>query len=260
MGSEDNWNKLWERLDSSDRSVQDLGSKISSLELKFMTSLAAQEKHHQEDILEIRKDIDLIKNDLKKELVEAKNKTNDLEQYTRNWCLRFIGLSVPQEWEKNIGNVNAAILTVWNRVIAPILRQVVSEGRFGLKELPDMKTVIENGHKLGSGKGSLPPPLIIRFTRREYRDIIIQNRKLAPAPSDAEVTAGVSKIRIVEDLTHVNHQRLQDLIKDDRISSAWTIQGKFRFILKDDDKKEIIHCRGSTFNIEESVAKLNMQS
>ena len=258
--NDENWNKLWEKLDSTDRKVEDLGSKISSLELKFTASLAAQERRHQEDIKDIRKDIEFIKNDLKKELAEAKNKTNDLEQYTRNWCLRFIGLSVSPEMETNIGNVNAAILTVWNRVIAPILRQVVSDGRFGLTELPDMKTVIENGHKLGSGKGLLPPPLIIRFTRREYRDMIIRNRKFAPAPSDAEVTAGVSKIRIVEDLTHVNHQRLQDLIKDDRISSAWTIQGKFRYILKDDSKKEIIHCRGSTFNIDESVAKLNMQS
>ena len=92
---------------------------------------------------------------MKKELAEAKNKTNNLEQYTRNWCLHFIGLSVPPDMESNIGNANAAILTVWNRVIAPIFRQIVSEGLYGLKELPDMKSVIENGHKLGGGKGSL---------------------------------------------------------------------------------------------------------
>ena len=119
-----------------------------------------------------------------------------------------------------------------------------------------MNYVLENGHKLGKGKGSLPPPIIIRFTRREYRDLVIRHRKYLPDPSTAEVAAGVEKLRVVEDLTHTNHHRLQELIRDPRVEKAWTIQGKFRIILKDDPNKDIIHCRGSIFNVDELVLKV----
>ena len=256
MTNEENWRKLFERLDESDKKFSDLSDKITALDSKFNLALEKQEKRHQEDVNEIKKDIENLKNVFKKDLLEANNKTNELEQYTRNWCLRFIGVSIPTNLEKNVGHVRAALQTVWDRIILPILQQVVSDGVSGLDEVPDMMNVLENGHKLGRGKGTLPPPIIIRFTRRDFRDMVIRHRKYLPIPTTAEIAAGVEKFRVVEDLTHTNHQRLQELIKDPRIEKAWTIQGKFCLILKDDINKDIIHCRGNVFNVDELMKKI----
>lgn len=188
----------------------------------------------------------------------ANEKNNSLEQYTRTWCVRLYGVAVDRTRENAVGPVKAAMEAAYNTVIQPILVKVADRDREagGLDSVPSITECIENAHKLGkdfikNGK-TLPPCIIVRFMKREIRDIVIKNRKFAPAPSKEQKDNGVEMFRVVEDLTRLNHQRLQSLIEDNRVEKVWSIQGKFRLILKDDVKKTVINCRGAKLQMVQS--------
>ena len=75
---------------------------------------------------------------------------------------------------------------VYNTFVRPVLEEIVNKGNTALTSVPGLLDCIENSHKLGkelsrNGK-TLPPCVIVRFMRREIRDLVIKNRKLAPLP------------------------------------------------------------------------------
>ena len=137
--------------------------------------------------------------------------------------------------------MKVAMEAVYKTIVRPVLQEVIDSGGSGLTSVPDHTECIENSHKLGKGfvknGKTLPPCLIVRFMKREIRDIVICHRKFVPPPSEQQVSAGVTKYRVVEDLTHTNYARLKELIEDDRVEKVWTIQGQFRLVLKSDPKK-----------------------
>ena len=248
---EQNWKKLWERLDKTDSNICDLGRKINSLDTKFSQGLAQLEEKHDKDIKNIKEDIEKVKSDINTALAAS----NDVEQYNRSWCIRIFGISVPEDLEKEVGHVKATLQTVWDRVVGPILQEIVEKETGDLEEVPNLVNVLENGHRLGRVVPDLPPPpIIVRFTRRDLRDLVIKNRKLAPKLSEEEVNAGF-KFGIVEDLTSSNYKHLKALIDDPRVDKVWTIRGKFKVILRDDTKKKIFNCPGYV-NVDELVKKI----
>ena len=93
-----------------------------------------------------------------------------------------------------------------------------------LDNVPDITECIANSNKLGKGfvkKGqTLPPCLIVGFMKRDIRDIVIRHCKFVPPPSEQQVSAGVTKYRVVEDLSHTNYARLKELIEDDRVGRS----------------------------------------
>jgi hypothetical protein len=52
-----------------------------------------------------------------------------------------------------------------------------------------------------------------------------------PSPTDAERAAGINRFANVEDLTSVNAKRLKEYRDDSRVSRAWTVDGRIRFVL-----------------------------
>ena len=110
---------------------------------------------------------------------------------------------------------------IYKTIVRPVLQEVVDSGGSGLTSVPDLMECIENSLKLGKSfvkKGkTLPSCLIVRFMKREIRNIVIRHRKFVPPPSEQQVSAGVTKYRVVEDLTHTNYARLKELIQDDRV-------------------------------------------
>ena len=74
-------------------------------------------------------------------------------------------------------------------------------------------------------------------------------------PNKDQKDAGVEKLRVVDNLTHLNHERLKGLIADRRVNKVWTIQGRFRRILNDDEEKTVINCKSSLVDVEDLVKK-----
>ena len=133
-------------------------------------------------------------------------------------------MSISGEREGEVGPVRAAMEAVYNTFVRPVLEEIVNKGNTDLTSVFGLLDCIENSHKLGkelsrNGK-TLPPCVIVRFMRREIRDLVIKNRKLAPAPGPTLVADGVTMFRVVEDLTHLNYERLKRIIADERVDSG----------------------------------------
>ena len=194
-------------------SEKTLGEKISGLETKYDNALREQEERHKNEMQELRKELDEIRQlvegksdivtlsnkaaesvveklatnqhkNLEKQVLVANEKANANEQYARNWCLRVYGVTIPKEDVAKVGHSRAAKEAVYNAVIFPIFNKLAEKGDTDLSEVSSAGAIIENCHAVGkeiSKDGKvLPPPIIIRFMRRDIHDLIIRNRKLLP--------------------------------------------------------------------------------
>ena len=77
-----------------------------------------------------------------------------------------------------------------------------------------------------------------------------------PSPSDREKSSGTKKFVIVEDLTAPTYKKLQELLGDDRVEKAWSVDGHLRFILTGNDKtvKKVKSVFDSTEQIIDSAS------
>ena len=184
------------------------------------------------EVLELREQVGSITKELKK----CKREINDREQYARSWSVRVFGLNVTEEEEKKLGKDVAVMQAAYDKVFKPIL--VGAQSRGLITTVPEMSSLLENGHQIGKqikDKNGvlLPRPCILRFSARYMRNMVLKNKKtFMPKPSHAEIARGVSKFSISEDLTSSNYTMLKNLIKDSRVDKVWTIDGSIRFNLQ----------------------------
>ena len=143
----------------------------------------------------------------------------------------------------------------YEKIFKPILQAAKDKGE--IEVVPQAYYgVLENGHKLsyakGKGTSSKPAPCILRFSSRFTRNTVLRNRREhMPKPSTAEVAAGISKYQIFEDLTKSNFSLLKSMMDDERIHRAWTIDGKLRFIRKDDPSKKVTVVKEYSSTVDE---------
>ena len=72
-----------------------------------------------------------------------------------------------------------------------------------------------------------PPPIIIKFVSPAIRLIILKNKRTnIPQPTEGEKASGLKRFFMAEDLTTPTFRKLQELLKDERVSKAWTIGGE----------------------------------
>ena len=226
--------------------MDDIYNKLANLETKLnqLANLEAKLNTICEDIRTRDQKIENLESEvrmLRKENMEAKSSLNDREQYARSWSVRVTGLTVTQEDEEKLGKDRAVMKKAYEKVIKPILIAAKENGQ--IDTVPTAwYSALENGHKLltRNKNSNLPPPCIIRFSSRFLRNAVLRNKKKhCPQPTAAEVTAGVKKYSITEDLTKTNYTLLKALSDDERVEKTWTMDGKLRYIKKNDPSKKV---------------------
>ena len=181
------------------------------------------------DVSESKKpsELNVLIDNLTKDNRWCKLSLNNREQYVRNWCVRIVGLSVPQSYIDRYGVDGGCIRYVYERLIYPTLlcatpdeiKELGLDAVPQLDKVPEMFQVLENAHFLSSGPRSkknknliLPPVIIVRFNSRWLRNLFLRlKRNHMPKPTDAEVTAGITYYSVTPDLTSTNHHLLAKL-------------------------------------------------
>ncbi len=172
---------------------------------------------------------------------------NAREQYCRNWSLRFFGLNVAQGDIDDLGLDVACMVTVFNRIVKPVLKHADKKI---LPAVPEWFDVLENGHFVGKPQKSkknpsvyLPKPIIIRFTKRWQRNLFLRLKKdHMPSPTELELEAGVERFSATADLTTRNYKFVKLLSDDARVDKVWTLDGQIKFTLVQDlQTKKYVH-------------------
>jgi len=147
------------------------------------------------------------------------NDINELEQYSRRWCLEFKGIA----YEKN-ENTDQLIVQVANKI--------------GVTLHP---SDISISHHMAPSTPTHPNPnIIVKFLSRKVRDNIYSKRiKLKVA--NASLQQGHSKVFINESLTKQNRERFKkcnDFKKKAGYKYIWTKNG-LTYLRKDDASQTI---------------------
>ncbi len=74
-----------------------------------------------------------------------------------------------------------------------------------------------------------------------------------PSPTQEEKDIGIVRFSIVEDLTPQAYSKLKELIKEEAVEKAWTVNGRIKFLVRGSKK---IHTVISVYDqITEILAK-----
>ena len=172
------------------------------------------------------------------EIADLRNSLNDREQYVRNWSMRILNLEIPKDSEVDTRFVMNA---VYDTLLLPILEGALANG--DIDHVPDCNSLLETAHIL-PGKKDSAKPIIARFYSRYWRNLVFRNRKeFAPrevgnaATSTRTSTAKGARMRFpfFEDLTRATFKKLGDIKNQERVVSAWTVNGSIRFKIKDNN-------------------------
>lgn len=147
---------------------------------------------------------------------------NGLEQRGRMNSLRISGLPIPTH---AAGCPIKTCTEVYNRVLKPILVEAVRNG--DIASVPDCLQLIEYGHTLPGKKGDAPN-IIIRLSSRIFKLCIFKNKRKVLTGN-----ASMQGIYLNEDLTAINRRRLVETKSNPATQSAWTVNGKIKYTLKD---------------------------
>ena len=198
----------------------------------------------------------------KKDIVDLKSNVNDREQYNRSWSVRITGLQVTKEDEEKLGVSRAVMKTAFDKLIKPILTAAKAKG--AVETVPTAyHNCLENGHKIfrrpGRGRrgddgdgdeNPSPPQIIVRFCSRYIRNVVLMNKREAmPKPTMAEVTRGVQRYGLFEDLTARNYALLRAAIEDKRVKKVWTVDGRLKFTTEEDPDK--VNFLGNAASLDE---------
>ena len=154
------------------------------------------------------------------EIKELKNDANHRDQQARICDLRLFNFP-------GSGDETGLAAKVYE-LLKPVL--VAAKAKGDTQTVPQMGNVIADVFRAGRfspGKDKPPPPVIIKCVSPLIRLAILRNKKdNLPSPSEAEKEAGVKKFIITEDLTTPTYKKYRELLSDDRVQRAWTINGE----------------------------------
>ena len=170
-----------------------------------------------------------------KELKNMKIALNDRDQAAKHKNLRLLGFPVEAD-EKATDGGKSFTQRIYNSIFKPIFTAAVAKGDLDI--IPPCFSIIEKVYRIGkAADGARPPPILVIFSSPSARLAILRNKKNnVPAPSSAERDRGTKFYTIVEDLTPINHRFLLHLKAHESVLNAWTIEGRIRFIIRDEPK------------------------
>lgn len=173
--------------------------------------------------------------ELKKDLKAVKEVVNSHDQESRSLTVRIFGVPLSEEEKKSPNQNKSTAKTAYDRIIRPLL--TAAKANNDLDTIPQLANTIEESFRLGKGnkdkKGRpMPPPILVRLSSLKLKVAAFRNkRKSMPVPSDAETALGIQRFSLVEDLTPATFSKLRELRADERVSKAWTTEGRIKFIL-----------------------------
>jgi len=175
---------------------------------------------------------------MQKEMRRMKEQLNDSDQHSRTQFVRLFNFPMADD-DIAADSGRALANRVYDRILKPII--VAAKAKNDITTVPQCANVIEDIYRVGkpSMKDGVqrPPPIIIKLCTKQLRLAILKNKKTSiPSPSMQERTAGIKRFVLVEDLTPPNYKKLVELLGDDRIEKAWSVEGRLRFVLVGGDK------------------------
>ena len=175
---------------------------------------------------------------MQKEMKKMKEQLNDSDQQSRGQYIRLFNFPLAED--DNSADLGRALASrVYDRVLKPII--VAAKAKNEIATVPQCTNVIEDIYRVGkptTRDGVLrPPPIIIKLCSKQLRLAILKNKKASiPSPTTQERAAGIKRFVLVEDLTPPTYKKLTELLGDDRVEKAWSVEGRLRFVLMGNDK------------------------
>ncbi len=241
------------------RSKEDIQKIVKeAVEQALKTALEEPLKELKGLIADLRSQLDTEKSANKKlgdEVISLKLAVNDLQQGKRLKYLRTFGVNITEAEAREKGADEAICRKVYEKLLVPVLKGAVSKGL--ILEIPTMRQTLACGYKSGretvDGQGrSLPPPLVIKFVKKEVRD---RSKEFLPTTSSAEKAGGIKRFSLVEDLTRPTHQLFRELVADERVGAVWTVDGRIRCTRSGDGTNKVFKTTSPFTTVEELLKK-----
>jgi hypothetical protein len=172
---------------------------------------------------------------LEKEVKHLKEAANDRDQADKGRTVRLFGYPVTEE-ESSTDGGKTFQTKLYERIFKPCLTTAKNNG--DLPTVPQFTTAVEKIYRAGkSSNPDRPAPVVIKFTSESYRTAVLRNKKTSlPAPTAQEKASGARRFMVVEDLTPANFKMLKLLQGREEVSRVWSIEGKLRFTLLNNEK------------------------
>ena len=225
---------------------------LESLEVKIDTILRKMEELTalQIKVVELEDDVRVLNNKvsdlnstvakLNNEMTLLKEKDNDRDQQSRGNAVRLFGLAAGEE-EDATDPARALIKRVYDCIVKPVL--TAAKANKQLDSVPSLSNTIADAYRIkGKAKqvivGQPPPapsPIIVKFVSPAIRLAFLRNKRASlPAPSAAEIQAGVKRYSVVEDLTSTTYKKMRELADSLEVDKVWSIDGRLRYTVPGD--------------------------
>jgi len=237
--------------------ISSLESSVASVETKVDTIDSAFAAY--------RKETDARLDALQQELINVKISANNRDQLLRMKSVKLSGFPISDE-EKNASDVEKFLAKrVYDKILLPILTAAKEDG--ALDSVPTLAKTIDEVRRINawsppSASGSVPglgtkeraPPLVIvTLCSQPIRLAILRYKKEnIPSPSSVDRSLGTKGFFISEDVTPTTAKLLRDLLADERVDRAWTVEGRIRFIRSGDKNRRIFKVK-SVFDSVSSI-------
>jgi hypothetical protein len=158
------------------------------------------------------------------QMLELKDRVNNLEQHGRSFSIRVNNLPLDSTEEKDPPLV---IKKVYDTVFLPILKGAA--GKQVISSVPTCYEMVEMAHPL-PGKKDRPKPIIVRFFNRNLKAILFKHRKEF-APTIEDGSRKRYQFPFHDDLTRDTFSKMKQLQSDPRVDSCWSTGGTLRYKL-----------------------------
>jgi hypothetical protein len=187
-----------------------------------------------------------------KEILQLKDSVNFLNQQSRANSIRLLGFPVTED-EKHSTDVTKSLSTrVYDKILKPVL--TIAKAKGDLSTVPTMPNTIANIYRAGKLNSPKPPPIVISFSSSQTRLAVLRNkRNNLPTPSDDEKRGGIKSYILAEDLTSPTFRMLKLLHADERVSKAWSTEGRLYYILRNDSNNTIHRVKSVFLPIEKII-------
>ena len=196
-----------ERIDSLEQKMNDVQTKIESIDPTRGSELAVARNEYQEQELE------------KLRMITQRTawETDRQQQYSRKENIRVYGIIETEDED-----TSDLIVQLANDIGVKITRNDVSVS-----------------HRLGR-KQAKPRPIIAKFVRREIKDEIMKKKKNLARKTKEETDRGELNIYVNDDLTNLRMKMKNVLVEDPEVKNVSTKNGKILCTVVDTDQQVVI--------------------
>lgn len=171
-------------------------------------------------VQEVKKELEGVRAEARAAICAA----NDVEQYGRRNNIQIRGLAIDE-----VTDCRASVVTFLNNKLNMNIIADDIETAHILPTRPANTEPTQPSAENTPRQRGRPPVVIVRFSKRELRDNILQKRRQLKN----------TRFAIVEDLTALNSKTLNRVRNDPDVAAAWTWNGKIT-VLTNSGNKQIV--------------------